>query len=55
MSKKKKYTFPEGSVIIENNLPIDSQDTNNYDGNNVDIRINKLAKCFGNFTAIYKI
>jgi|tagenome__1003787_1003787.scaffolds.fasta_scaffold14085762_1 hypothetical protein len=31
MSKKKKYTLPEGSDVKENNLPIDSQDASNYD------------------------
>ncbi|MGN6559759.1 MAG: ATP-binding cassette domain-containing protein [Candidatus Nitrosocosmicus sp.] len=57
MSKKEKKVFSDGSGIIENNrslddqLSIDLQDVDIYDGP-VAIRINRLTKRFGNFTAI---
>ncbi|MGN6614862.1 MAG: ATP-binding cassette domain-containing protein [Candidatus Nitrosocosmicus sp.] len=57
MSKKEKKVFSDGSGIRENNrslddqLSIDLQDVDIYDGP-VAIRINRLTKRFGNFTAI---
>jgi ABC-2 type transport system ATP-binding protein len=57
VSKKEKDVFSDGSGIIENNrsfddqLSIDLQDVDIYVGP-VAIRINRLTKRFGNFTAI---
>jgi ABC-2 type transport system ATP-binding protein len=57
VSKKEKNVFSDGSGIRENNrslddqLSIDLQDASIYDGP-VAIKINKLTKRFGNFTAI---
>ncbi|MGN6348885.1 MAG: ATP-binding cassette domain-containing protein [Candidatus Nitrosocosmicus sp.] len=57
MSKKEKKVFSDCSGIRENNrslddqLSIDLQDVDIYDGP-VAIRINRLTKRFGNFTAI---